>query len=145
MAAISNSKDTVDHDNPRNGVIVRKTQSMYVWTISVAADNNTAEALREAFERARALDLVLREEYPDDEDDSALKSTPGDIVELLARSDRPLSRNEIIQTVGGSRSGRLMQITTLLASGEICEVEALAPRSNQRLLWTPARAVVSQP
>jgi hypothetical protein len=49
----------------KNGVTIKKTRDGYSWTVAVAADANTGDALLAATETAHTIEVRLRDMYPD--------------------------------------------------------------------------------
>jgi hypothetical protein len=47
-----------------NGVTIKKTRDGYSWTVGVAAENNSVDALRAAASKARQIEAELQAAYP---------------------------------------------------------------------------------
>jgi hypothetical protein len=68
------------------------------------------------------------------------KATAAQIVGILTQSNRPLSRNELLETLTGTRADKLRLVRQALTQGAICEVSQRAGRSKSWCVWTSEKA-----
>ena len=92
----------------------------------VAGDAKTASEVREKRDEEAA---AKRE-----------RATAAQIVGILAKSERWLSRNEMLELVPGRRKEVLKLIEQAIIAGDVVEVAKRAPSSKRWGLWTAERA-----
>jgi len=62
------------------------------------------------------------------------------VVTMADRSDKPLTREELVTKAGGKRVVARAAVVTTLERGELIEVDQRRPKSRAYLVWTRTRA-----
>ena len=82
----------------------------------------------------------VRETRDAEREEKKSKSLENQLIGAAQKATGPLSRESLMEQVTGRKANKKIAIATLLASGDLVEVNQHAPRSKAWTVWTVAKA-----